>query len=132
MTFNLLSASAVSDTASQAASSEPAHNLSISQSLSVALIGFAFVFGALIMVMIMIKLMSLFGRKKLAVDSTGAASPPAPAAAPALASGSYGTVELNGVEDKTAAMLMAIAADKSGVPLNELRFISIKELPSEQ
>ena len=32
------------------------------------------------------------------------------------------------VEPKTAAMLMAIVADKMGKPLNELRFISIKEV----
>ena len=29
---------------------------------------------------------------------------------------------------KIAAMLMAIVADKMGKPLNELRFISIKEV----
>ena len=29
---------------------------------------------------------------------------------------------------KTAAMLMAIVADKLGKPLNELRFISIREI----
>ena len=28
----------------------------------------------------------------------------------------------------SAAMLMAIVADKTGTPLNELRFISIKEV----
>jgi hypothetical protein len=32
------------------------------------------------------------------------------------------------VPDKTAAMLMAIVAEKTGKPLNELRFISIKEV----
>ena len=32
------------------------------------------------------------------------------------------------VPDKTAAMLMAIVADKLNRPLNELRFISIKEV----
>ena len=35
---------------------------------------------------------------------------------------------LHGVEPKTAAMMMAIVADKMGKPLNELRFISIKEV----
>ena len=32
------------------------------------------------------------------------------------------------LDPKTAAMLMAIVADKTGKPLNELRFISIKEV----
>ena len=62
-----------------------------------------------------------------------------PAAAPAVqpleaqpqkpaAPGSAGKLKLHDVEPKTAAMLMAIVADKMGKPLNELRFISIKEV----
>ena len=45
-----------------------------------------------------------------------------------LAPGSAGQVKLHSVPPKTAAMLMAIVADKMGKPLNELRFISIKEV----
>ena len=56
----------------------------------------------------------------------------APAAAPAVsadpAPGSAGKLKLHDVEPKTAAMLMAIVADKMGKPINELRFISIKEV----
>ena len=48
---------------------------------------------------------------------------PAPAAP-----GSAGKLKLHDVEPKTAAMLMAIVADKMGKPLNELRFLSIKEV----
>ena len=44
------------------------------------------------------------------------------------APGSAGEVKLYNVEPKTAAMLMAIVADKLGKPLNELRFISIREV----
>ena len=44
------------------------------------------------------------------------------------APGSAGELKLHDVEPKTAAMLMAIVADKMGKPLNELRFISIKEV----
>ena len=44
------------------------------------------------------------------------------------APGSAGQVKLHGVEPKTAAMLMAIVANKLEKPLNELRFISIKEV----
>ncbi len=50
-----------------------------------------------------------------------------PVAAPE-APGSAGQLKLHSVEPKTAAMLMAIVADKMGKPLNELRFISIKEV----
>ena len=55
----------------------------------------------------------------------------APVAAPAnttLAPGSAGQLKLHNVEPKTAAMAMAIVADKLGKPINELRFISIKEV----
>ena len=57
------------------------------------------------------------------VEPIPAALPPQPAAR-----GSAGQIKLHGVEPKTAAMLMAIVADKMGKPLNELRFISIKEI----
>ncbi|HHU06431.1 MAG TPA: hypothetical protein GXZ65_08135 [Clostridiales bacterium] len=43
------------------------------------------------------------------------------------ARGSAGSVNITTVPPKTAAMLMAIVADELKVPLNELRFISIKE-----
>ena len=44
------------------------------------------------------------------------------------APGSAGRLKLYNVEPKTAAMVMAIVADKMGKPINELRFISIKEV----
>ena len=47
---------------------------------------------------------------------------------PKEAPGSAGQLKLHNVEPKTAAMLMAIVADKLQKPINELRFISIKEV----
>jgi len=44
------------------------------------------------------------------------------------APGAAGQLKLYDVDPKTAAMLMAIVADKMGKPLNELRFHSIKEV----
>ena len=44
------------------------------------------------------------------------------------APGAAGEVKLNNVDPKTAAMLMAIVADKMQKPINELRFISVKEV----
>lgn len=44
------------------------------------------------------------------------------------APGSAGHVKLHGVPEKEAAMIMAIVADKMQTPINELRFISIKEV----
>ena len=61
-----------------------------------------------------------------------AAPEPVPAEQPVTvipkAPGSAGNLKLYNVEPKTAAMIMAIVADKMGKPLNELRFISIKEV----
>ena len=53
---------------------------------------------------------------------------PAPVAEAPKAPGSAGHLKLYNVEPKTAAMIMAIVADKLQKPINELRFISIKEV----
>lgn len=55
-------------------------------------------------------------------------SEPAPIPEAKTAPGSAGEVKLFDVPDKEAAMIMAIVADKLQKPLNELRFISIKEV----
>ena len=41
---------------------------------------------------------------------------------------SNGELEITGLDEKTAAMVMAIAADDLKIPLNELQFKSIKAL----
>ena len=64
---------------------------------------------------------------------TAAAAPAAAPEAPVqTAPGSAGKLKLHDVEPKTAAMLMAIVADRLGKPLNELRFISIKEVKENE
>ena len=65
--------------------------------------------------------------KKAAAPAEAAPEAVAPVDAPA-APGSAGKLKLHDVDPKTAAMLMAITADKMGKPINELRFISIKEV----
>lgn len=42
--------------------------------------------------------------------------------------GAAGEFKLYGTDPRTAAMLMAIVADELQAPLNELRFISIREI----
>ena len=75
-----------------------------------------------------------FLRRRPAEEAAPVAAPAAEAApapvAPAepLAPGSAGKLKLYDTPPKTAAMLMAIVADTMGKPLNELRFISIKEV----
>ena len=49
-----------------------------------------------------------------------------------LADYSAGSVKRYDVPDKTAAMLMAIVADASGIPLGELRFLSIRDVTEEE
>ena len=79
---------------------------------------------------------TLLGKAFVAAEAKAKAATPvaAPAAAPAPAvtadpaPGSAGKLKLHDVEPKTAAMIMAIVADKMGKPINELRFISIKEV----
>ena len=66
-------------------------------------------------------------KKKVAAPAVAPAAA-APAAPQKTAPGAAGQLKLYNVEPKTAAMVMAIVADKMGKPLNELRFISIKEV----
>lgn len=64
-------------------------------------------------------------RLRAAHPTAAPAAEPTPAT---LAPGSAGQLKLHDVDPKTAAMAMAIVADRLGKPLNELRFISIKEV----
>lgn len=92
----------------------------------IVVLGMAVVFFGLILLMFVTKIAgAIIGRKKAAAP---AAAPAAPAAKNAPAPGSAGKIALHDVPDKTAAMLMAIVADRTGKPLNQLRFISIREV----
>lgn len=51
---------------------------------------------------------------------------PAPSGVPMPAGMNQGELELVGTDEKTAAIIMAIVSDKSGIPLNRLSFKSIK------
>ena len=96
-----------------------------------ALLGYGMVFFGLILLMIVVMIMGkIFTAKKAAPVAAPAAAPAAPAPAPEVpvAPGTAGQLKTYDVEPKTCAMLMAIVADKMGKPLNELRFISIKEV----
>ena len=117
-------------------------NLGLLEAGVIALLGYAVVFFGLILLMIVVMTLGKVfttQEKKPAATPAAAAVPAAPvatapvAAAPAAtpnepAPGSAGKLKLHNVEPKTAAMLMAIVAHKMGKPLNELRFISIKEV----
>ena len=113
-------------------------NIGIVDAAIVAVLGYAVVFFGLILLMGVIIIM---GKAFMAKDAKAAAKAAAakeilaavPVATPAApespaAPGTAGQLKLHDVEPKTAAMIMAIVADTMGKPLNELRFISIKEV----
>ena len=82
---------------------------------------------ALAVYVAVIALRKRFGTSKKAQPEVIEAAPIAETPK-ATAPGTAGTLKLHDVEPKTAAMLMAIVADKTGKSLNELRFLSIKEV----
>ena len=94
------------------------------------------VFGVLLLMYILISLSGLIiqaitkaGSKKEPEKAPAAAPAAAPAVAAAAASEevfSSGSLKLKNCDEKTAAMIMAIVADDTGIPLNELVFKSIK------
>jgi Na+-transporting methylmalonyl-CoA/oxaloacetate decarboxylase gamma subunit len=115
--------------------------LSASEAFGISGLGLLIVFGVLVFLIFFIWIL-----KKVihALSPSGAASA-APIAAPAPAApkvatpaplaagmveapGSSGEVALHTVDDKTAALLMAIVADDLGVHPNTLRFTSIREV----
>ena len=118
-------------------------NLEVGQAAVLALLGYAVVFFGLILLMCVVIVMGkiFIARDKKAAEKGAAAvkaaaaapaavpeAAAAPAASTAYAPGSAGQLKLYDVPPKTAAMIMAIVANQMGKPLNELRFISIKEV----
>jgi Na+-transporting methylmalonyl-CoA/oxaloacetate decarboxylase gamma subunit len=115
-------------------------NLGVGPAAILALLGYAVVFFGLILLMCVVIVMGkIFIAKDKKAAAKGAAAVKAAAAAPvaeaapaaapvAVAPGSAGQLKLYDVPPKTAAMIMAIVANQMGKPLNELRFISIKEV----
>ena len=112
-------------------------HLPVGEAAVLALLGYVVVFFGIVLLMAVVMAMGrvFIARDKKAAaikEAAHAAAQAAAAAAPAapkpVAPGTAGELKLHDVEPKTAAMLMAIVADKMGKPLNELRFISIKEV----
>ena len=107
-------------------------HLSTSEMLLNAGIVILVVFGVLFLMYILI---SLSGKIIQGITKLGAKEEPAKAAPAAAAPAapqapeevfSSGSLKLKNCDEKTAAMIMAIVADDTGIPLNELVFKSIK------
>ncbi len=110
--------------------------LNIGDNLLDALLGYLVVFIGLSLLMVVIVIVGkiMVAKMKKPAAAPAAAAAPAPAAAaPAAknlpaAPGTAGEVKIYDTDPKDAAMIMAIVANKLQKPLNELRFVSIKEV----
>ena len=106
-----------------------ATTLTAPQALLVAACGLLTVF---IMLAALSEVMTLLSRALNAGSkaTVSAAPPAAPAPAQAVPAGQTyaGQVALCGVDEKTAACLMAIVSQETGIPLEELIFHKIKAL----
>ena len=111
-------------------------NITLGTALGLSVIGFLTVFIVLILLMTIIYIMgaimkSVNSKNEAKNAETAPAAPitkeapPVPAGEPAK--GSCGDLTLVKVSERDAAMIMAIVANQLNTPLNELRFISIKE-----
>lgn len=108
-------------------------------SLWVSLLGLAVVFAVLILLSFFITILSRVLGLVVKVDQErdGAALPGEPQGAAGSVpyilgepdgEWSAGELKLIGVDEKTAAMIMAIVSDESEIPLSELQFKSIKAI----
>jgi len=110
------------------------YKVSIGDAAITAILGYAVVFFGLFLLMLVVIAMGKIMQGATAKKAAPAAAPAAPVAPVAAepvgepAPGSAGKLKLYDTPDRDAAMIMAIVANKMGKPLNELRFISIKEV----
>ncbi len=111
-------------------------HLSIPNAAVYALLGYLVVFFGLILLLGVIAVMGKVMARKKPVPAAAAAAPAAaPAPAPVKAEpapGTAGELKLYDTDPRDAAMCMAIVADALGKPLNELRFISIREVKEDE
>lgn len=110
--------------------------MSVAEYLVNSLLGICVVFFALALLIAIIVIMSklnLSDEPKKAKGAPAAASASAaPAADAPLAPGTAGEFKLYNTDPRDAAMVMAIVADELQKPLNELRFISIREITPKE
>ncbi len=108
-------------------------NISFGDAALTALLGYLVVFFGLVLLMVVVIIMGKImvnraNKAKAAVPAAPAAPAPEAPAAP----GSAGELKLYDTDPKDAAMIMAIVADTLGKPINQLRFISIKEVQEDE
>lgn len=120
--------------------------ISVLDALILSLLGIAIVFVVLIVLMFIIWTMGKVGEKspeiaaklpklpKIKFGKKKDEEQPAPEVVgeQELAPGSCGELLLVKTEEREAAMIMAIVADSTGIPLNQLKFKSIKRIDQEE
>ena len=109
-------------------------NISIPNAGIIALLGYLVVFLGLVMLMVVVMVMGriMVARARKAQAAAAAEAAPVEAAPVAEAPGTAGELKLYDTDPRDAAMIMAIVADTLGKPLNQLRFISIKEVKDDE
>ena len=108
-------------------------NISFGDAALTALLGYLVVFFGLVLLMVVVIIMGKImvnraNKAKAAVPAAPAAPAPEAPAAP----GSAGELKLYDTDPRDAAMIMAIVADTLGKPINQLRFISIKDVKEDE
>lgn len=104
-------------------------NMSLGDAGLTAVLGYLVVFVGLALLMCVVMLVG----KVMKIETKPASSPAStPEKSPEPAQGSAGELKLYDTDPRDAAMIMAIVADRLGKPLNELRFISIKEVKDDE
>lgn len=122
-----------------AAAATAGKEISIGEAAATAVFGYCVVFFGLIILMCVLYGTGAYFKSKdekanaakkaaVAAEAPAKTAPAAPAPEKPKAPGSAGHIKLHDVPDKDAAMIMAIVADKMQKPINELHFISIKEV----
>lgn len=108
-------------------------NISFGDAALTALLGYLVVFFGLVLLMVVVIIMGkiMVNRANKAKAAVPAA-PAAPAPEAPSAPGSAGELKLYDTDPRDAAMIMAIVADTLGKPINQLRFISIKEVKEDE
>ena len=109
-------------------------NISIPNAGVIALLGYLVVFLGLVMLMVVVMVMGkiMVARAKKAQAAAAVEVAPVEAAPKAEAPGTAGELKLYDTDPRDAAMIMAIVADTLQKPLNQLRFISIKEVKDDE
>ena len=109
-------------------------NISIPNAGVIALLGYLVVFLGLVMLMVVVMVMGriMVARARKAQAAAAVEAAPVETAPKAEAPGTAGELKLYDTDPRDAAMIMAIVADTLGKPLNQLRFISIKEVKEDE